>query len=120
MKNSTAIISVDLFIDQTKCEYFENTFESVEQFLIDSVDGSTDCEVSNTLTIVQIDEEHTGSISYYTANLNVWYNEYWTRELILQSIDEIEIGLINSVDDLSSEGLVKRLESSLINLEVNE
>jgi hypothetical protein len=118
MNNNYAIISVDLFIDQDKCNYFENTFESIEQFLIDSVDGSTDSQVSNTLTVVLIDEEHTGSISHYSVNLNVWFNKYWTRELIQMSLDEIEMGLINSVDELSSNELIKRLDSEVINLEM--
>lgn len=120
MNNNYAIISVDLFIDQTKCEYFENTFESIEQFLIDSVNGSTDHEVSNTLTVVLIDEEHSGSISHYTCNLNIWFNKYWTRELIHYSIDELEVGLINSAENLSTVGLVKRIESELTNLELIE
>lgn len=118
MNNNYAIISVDLFIDQDKCEYFENSFESIEQFLIDSVEGSTDQEVSNTLTVVLIDEEHDGSISHYTCNLNIWYNKYWNTDLIQYSIDEIEMGLINSVDNLSTQGLVKRLDSELTILEV--
>jgi len=118
MNNNYAIISVDLLIDQSKCEYFENTFESIEQFLIDSVESSTDQEVSNSLTTVLIDEEHGESISHYTVNLNIWFNKYWNAESIQYSVDEIEMGLINSKDELSTIGLIKQLESSLLHLEV--
>ena len=110
MNNKNAILSVDLFIDQDKCDYFDNTAENIEQFLNDQIDCVLDEQLSNTVTIVLIDEEHYGSISHYIHNINVWFNEQYDALSVSDILHELGECLSIESTNLSNDEMVKSID----------